>query len=103
MLTAVWECVLQETLVNCFRKSGISPESQVWSQSNDDYSSKLLDAQLKYFQDKRESPIVDFPVDGYADENGDVFTSETHVMTNAEIIARVTQSQYDTTDVTGGR
>ena len=33
-----------------------------------------------------------------ADE--DVLTSETHVMTDAEIISRVTQSQYDTSDIT---
>ena len=33
-----------------------------------------------------------------ADE--DVLASETHVMTDAEIISRVTQSQYDTSDIT---
>ena len=98
--TVTWECVSEETLVNSFKKAGVSSESQVWSKFDDDYSFNLLDSQLKYFQDKRESPFVDFPLDGYADENGDAFTSKTHVITNARNIARVTQSQYDTTDVT---
>ena len=52
------------------------------------------------FQDKLEFALVDFTVDGYVDVNEDVLTSETHVMTDAEIIVRVTQSQYDTSDVT---
>ena len=101
--TVTWECVSEETLVNSFKKAGVSSESQVWSKFDDDYSFKLLDSQFKYFQDKRKSPFVDFPLDGYADENRDAFTSKTHVITNARNIARVTQSHYDTTDVTRKR
>ena len=76
-LTAVWECVLQETLVNCFKKAGISSESQVRSQSDEDDPFKLLDAQLEDFQDRCESPLVDFTVNGYVDADEDVLTSET--------------------------
>lgn len=54
---------------------------------------ELLDAELEDFQDRSESPIIDFTVDGYVDEDEDVLTSETHVMNDAEAIARVTQSQ----------
>ena len=39
--------------------------------------------------------LVDFTVDGYVDVDEDILTSETHVMTDAEIIARVTQSKYE--------
>ena len=49
LLTAAWESVSQETLVNCFKKAGIISESQVRSQSDDDDPFKLLDVQLKDF------------------------------------------------------
>ena len=42
LLTAAWECVSPITLVNCFRKAGISSESQARSQSDDDDPFKLL-------------------------------------------------------------
>ena len=59
----------------------------------------MLDAQLEDFQEKIGSPFVDFTVDGYLDVDKDFLTSETHVMTDAGIVARVTQSQYDMSDV----
>ena len=94
-LTAAWECVSPITLVNCFRKAGISSESQARSQSDDDDPFKLLAAQLEEFQDRCESPI-DFTVDGYVDADEDVVTSEAHLLIGSEIIARVTQTQLDT-------
>ena len=100
LLTAVWECVSQETLVKCFKKAGVSSESQIRSQSDDDDPFKLLDAQLEDFQDKRESSLISFTVEGCVDVDEEVLTSETHVLTDAEIIARVTQFWYDKSDVT---
>ena len=85
LLTVAWECVSPITLVNCFRKAGMSSESQALSQSDDDDPFKLLAAQLEEFQDKCESPS-DFTVDGHA---------EAHLLTESEIIARVTQTQFD--------
>ena len=79
---------LQEYLLNCFKKAGISSEIQVPSKSDDGDTLKLFDAQLKYLEKRRESSLVDFTVD--VDE--DVLTSEIHAMTDAKIIARVTQS-----------
>ena len=76
--------------MNRLRKAGVSSESQVRSQSDDDDPFKLLDAQLEDFQDKRESAPVDFKVDGYVDVDEDVLTSQTHAITDVEIIARVT-------------
>ena len=49
-------------------------------------------AQLEEFQDRCETPI-NFTVDGYVDAGEDVITSETHLLTDSEIIARVTQTQ----------
>ena len=40
LLTVAWECVSQETLMNCFNKADISSESD-----NDPF--KFLDGQLK--------------------------------------------------------
>ena len=81
-------------MVNCFKKPVKSSESQARSQSDDDDPIKLLAAQLEEFQDSCESPI-DFTVDGYVDADEDVVTSEAHLLTDSEIIARVTQTQLD--------
>ena len=94
LLTVAWECVSPITLVNCFRKAGMSSESQALSQSDDDDPFKLLAAQLEEFQDNSESSS-DFTVDGYVDADEDVVTSEAHLLTESEIIARVTQTQLD--------
>ena len=94
LLTVAWECVSPITLVNCFRKAGMSSVSQALSQSDDDDPFKLLAAQLEEFQGKCESSS-DFTVDGYVDADEDVVTSEAHILTESEIIARVTQSQLD--------
>ena len=81
-------------MVNCFRKADISSESKARSQSDDDDPFNLLAAQLEEFQDRCESPI-DFTVDGYVDADEDVVTSEAHLLTDSEIIARVTPTQLD--------
>ena len=94
LLTAAWESISPITLVNCFRKTGISSESQTRSQSGDDDLFKLLSAQFEEFQDRCGSPI-DFTVDGYVDAYEDVVTSEAHLLTDSEIIARVTQTLLD--------
>ena len=65
LLIAAWECFSQETLMNYFKKAGKSPESQVQNQPDYNDPFKLLDAQLEDFQDKCESPLVDFTVDEY--------------------------------------
>ena len=44
LLTAAWECVSPITLINCFRKAGISSESQARSQPDVDDLFKLLAA-----------------------------------------------------------
>ena len=95
LLTAAWECVSPITLVNCFRKAAISSESQARSQSDDDDPFKLLAVQVEQFQDRCESPI-DFAV---ADE--DIVTSKAHLLTDSEIIARVTQTQLDAAEHDG--
>ena len=74
LLTAAWGWVSPITLVNCFRKEGISSESQARSQSDDDDRFKLLAAQLEEFQDMYES-LINFTVDGYVDAGEDVVTS----------------------------
>ena len=94
LLTVAWECASPITLENCFRKAGMSSESQALSQSDDDDPFKLLAAQLEEFQDKCQSPS-DFTVDGYVDADEDVVTSEAHLLTESQIIARVTQTQLD--------
>ena len=54
----------------------------------------LLAAQLEEFQGKCESPLA-FTVDGYILVEKDVVTSEVYFLTDSEIIARVTEPQFD--------
>ena len=92
LLTAAWECVSQETWSNfLFQESRHKFWGSYTTPVDDPF--ELLDAELEDFQDRSESPIIDFTVDGYVDEDEDVLTSETHVMKDEEAIARVTQSQ----------
>ena len=79
LLTAAWECISPITLLNCFRKAGIIPESQARSQSDDDDLFKLHIAQLEELQGRCESPI-NFTVDGYVDADEDVVTSEVNLL-----------------------
>ena len=92
LLNASWECVSPITLVNCSRKAGISSESQAESKSGDDDPFKLFAGHLEKFQGKSECPI-DVTVDVYVDADEDVVTSEAHLLTDSEIITRVTQTQ----------
>ena len=91
LLIAAWECV---TLINCSRRTGISSESQAQSKSDDDDPFKLFAGYLEKFQGKCESPIG-VTVDGYVDADEDVLTSGTHLLTDSEVITRVTQTQLD--------
>ena len=86
LLTTAWACVSPKKLVNCFRKAGISSEIQGRSHFDDDHPIKLFAAQIE------ESPI-DFTVNDYVDADENVVTSEAHLLTDYEIIARVTQTQ----------
>ena len=77
LLTAAWECVSKEILVDCFKKAGISSESQVQSQCNCDAPFKLLDAKFESFQGSRESSLVDFTVEEYVDAE-----AQKHILTH---------------------
>ena len=81
-LTAAWECVSLITLVNCFRKAGINSESQARNKSDNDDPFKLLTAELEEFQGRCES-LINFTVDGYVNADGDVLTSEAHLLTDS--------------------
>ena len=74
-LSTAWECISPITLVNRFRKAGISSENQAQSQSDENDSLKLPAAELEEFEDRCEPPI-DFTADGYLDAEEDVVTSE---------------------------
>ena len=94
LLNAAWEYVSPITLVDCSRKAGISSESQAQGKSGEDDPFKLFAGHLEKFQGKSECPI-DVTVDVYVDKHEDVVTSEAHLLTDSEIITRVTQTQLD--------
>ena len=92
LLTTAWECVSSVTLVNCFRKAGINSQGQARNQSDNDDPLTLPAAQLEEIHDRCGSPI-DFTVDGSVDADEDGVIPEAHLLTDSEIIARVTQTQ----------
>ena len=95
LLTVAMEYVSPITLVNCFRKAGISSQIQVRSQFEDDEPFKLLAAQLEEFQDRCKYSN-DFTVEGYVDANEDVVILDVvFLLTDSEILTRVTQTQLD--------
>ena len=84
-------------MVKCLRKAAINSESQAQNQSDDDDLFKLFAVQLEEFQDRCKS-LIDFTVDDYVDADEDLVTSEARLLTDSEIITRVTQTQLDAAD-----
>ena len=64
LLTASWDRVSSETLVNFFRKAGISYDSQFQSRSDDDDPFNLLAERVDELKENSDtfSPPVDFTV-----------------------------------------
>ena len=79
MLVKSWDAISINTVKNCFRKAGISQETQVASISEEDDPFKLLQQNVDELKSRN---LVDenLTVDDYVE------TSETSAMTDQEIL-----------------
>ena len=92
LIVVAWECVTPETVINCFKKAGISLGAQVQSQLDEDDPFKLLATQMDDFRNNcydNDESSIDFTVSTYVDADEDVQTFEIDSMTDQEIIDRV--------------
>ena len=85
MLVKSWDAISINTVKNCFRKAGISQETQVASINEEDYPFKLLQQNMDELK-SRDLVDENLTVDDYVDIDFQVTTSETSAMTDQEIL-----------------
>ena len=85
MLVKSWNAISINTVKNCFRKAGISQETQVASINEEDDPLKLLQQNVDELKSRH---LVDenLTADDYVDIDFQVTTSETSAMTDQEIL-----------------
>ena len=83
MLVRSWDAVSANTVKNCFRKAGISEETQVASINDEDDSLKLLEENVNEFKSRG---LVDgyLIVDYYVNIDFEVCTREASATTDRE-------------------
>ena len=85
MLVKSWDATSINTVKNCFRKAGISQETQVASINEEDDPFKLLQQNVDELK-SRDLVDENLTVDHYVDIDFQVTTSETSAMTDQEIL-----------------
>ena len=78
MLVSVWDALSTETIVNCFRKSGISTESQEIAITEDDDPFRELQDEIDKLRSVQPNLIEeDFDVAAFADVGAEVIAFAT--------------------------
>ena len=85
MLVKSWDAISINTVKNCFRKTGISQETQVASINEEDDPFKLLQQNVDELK-SRDLVDENLTVDDYVGIDFQVTTSETSAMTGQEIL-----------------
>ena len=86
-LVQSWEIVSKETITNCFKKAGISENSQLSAVNDDDNPFKDLETEWKDLQCKRPEMIpADIKVEDFIDVDKDTATSESLPSSDEEIL-----------------
>ena len=98
MLNNAWNDVMPETIVNCFRKAGLSPYSQEQAvhDLNDPFQQDSEDLESCILRLRQEAPhIVPIGVDATSivEADDDLCTHGEH-LTDKQIIAEVTGDQH---------
>ena len=88
-----WDAVSSNTVKNCFRKAGISKETQVAGIIDEDNPFKLLE---EHFNELQSRALVDgdLTVDDYVNIDFEVCTSETSIITDREILDSTLNNEY---------
>ena len=85
MLVKSWDAISINTVKNCFRKAGISQETQVASINEEDDPFKLLQQNVDELK-SRDLVDENLTLDDYIDIDFQVTTSKTSAMTDQEIL-----------------
>ena len=94
MLVSSWNAVSTETIVNCFRKAGISSSSQELAQTDGDDTFKELNEELSRLR-KINPTEYEMTSDEFLRLADKVCTSEENPITDEEIISSLVSNAYN--------
>ena len=97
MLVSSWNAVSSETIVNCFRKVGISSSSQELAQTDGDDPFKELSEELSRLREINPTEY-EMTSDEFLGLDDNACTTEEHLITNEEILSLLVSNEDDDDD-----
>ena len=97
MLVSSWNAVSTETIVNCFRKAGISSSSQELAQTDGDDPFKELSEELSHLREINPTEY-EMSSDEFLGLDDNVCTTEGHPITDEEILSSLVSNADDDDD-----
>ncbi|XP_065671797.1 tigger transposable element-derived protein 4-like [Hydra vulgaris] len=97
-LVSSWNAVSKETVINCFKKAGISKTNKSIEEADDDHSFKFLTEELNRLRELDPRAVQeDLSAESYIGLDCDVVTTGS-LATDAEIIAQILDSNFENDD-----
>ncbi|XP_065674129.1 tigger transposable element-derived protein 4-like [Hydra vulgaris] len=97
-LVSSWNAVSKETVINCFKKAGISKTNKSIEEADDDHSFKFLTEELNRLRELDPRAVQkDLSADSYIGLDCDVVTTGS-LATDAEIIAQILDPNFENDD-----
>ncbi|XP_065650656.1 tigger transposable element-derived protein 4-like [Hydra vulgaris] len=97
-LVSSWNAVSKETVINCFKKAGISKTNKSIEEADDDHSFKFLTEELNRLRELDPRAVQeDLSAESYISLDCDVVTTGS-LATDAEIIAQILDPNFENDD-----
>ncbi|XP_065672149.1 tigger transposable element-derived protein 4-like [Hydra vulgaris] len=97
-LVSSWNAVSKETVINCFKKAGISKTNKSIEKADDDHSFKFLTEELNRLRELDPRAVQeDLSAESYIGLDCDVVTTGS-LATDAEIIAQILDPNFENDD-----
>ncbi|XP_065651268.1 tigger transposable element-derived protein 4-like [Hydra vulgaris] len=97
-LVSSWNAVSKETVINCFKKAGISKTNKSIEEADDDHSFKFLTEELNRLRELDSRAVQeDLSAKSYIGLDCDVVTTGS-LATDAEIIAQILDPNFENDD-----
>ncbi|XP_065645821.1 tigger transposable element-derived protein 4-like [Hydra vulgaris] len=97
-LISSWNAVSKETVINCFKKAGISKTNKSIEEADDDHSFKFLTEELNRLRELDPRAVQeDLSAESYIGLDCDVVTTGS-LATDAEIIAQILDPNFENDD-----
>ncbi|XP_065654668.1 uncharacterized protein LOC136081290 [Hydra vulgaris] len=97
-LVSSWNAVSKETVINCFKKAGISKTNKSIEEADDDHSFKFLTEELNHLRELDPRAVQeDLSAESYIGLDCDVVTTGS-LATDAEIIAQILDPNFENDD-----